>query len=127
MAENRRFVLLALLLTAAVMGWGVVNLLQAVYSLPFIDFIDTPVLGKNIRTAHLFGNVSVFLAAFYIYKKKDYMDWLESVVYELRLVKWPTREEIKSATIVCLILVAIMALIFWIYDIIFSKLSNIVY
>ena len=125
MSENRRYVLLALLLTAVLMGLGLTGLIQTVYG--WVDFIDPPILGNRIRTAHLAGYLAPLLTAFYFYKDKHSSEWLEEVVRELRLTKWPSKDDIKANTIVTILLTFALAAIFYIYDAVWSFLTARIY
>lgn len=52
--------------------------------------------------------------------------FLKEVKQELKKVSWSTREEIKDATVIILISVAITATIIGLFDFIMSRLINIV-
>ena len=57
---------------------------------------------------------------------KKIIDYLKRVYTELRKVTWPTRSELINSTIVVIIISAIVALIIFILDTIFSNLLRMI-
>ncbi|HEC78655.1 MAG TPA: preprotein translocase subunit SecE [candidate division WOR-3 bacterium] len=49
------------------------------------------------------------------------IDYLKKVYMEMRKVTWPTRKELTNSTIVVIIISAIVALIIFVLDTIFSN------
>ncbi|UCC13088.1 MAG: preprotein translocase subunit SecE [candidate division WOR-3 bacterium] len=57
---------------------------------------------------------------------KKIIEYLKRVYTELRKVTWPTRNELVNSTIVVIIISAIVALIIFILDTIFSSLLRLI-
>ncbi|MGB3479473.1 MAG: preprotein translocase subunit SecE [bacterium] len=52
---------------------------------------------------------------------KKTLDYLKKIYIEMCKVTWPTRSELINSTIVVIIISAIVAVIIYIFDLIFSK------
>jgi preprotein translocase subunit SecE len=64
---------------------------------------------------------------FRAYRKPDVRQWADDVAGELVKVKWPSRKEVTSATIVVLTTSAIATLYLFVLDQFWSFLTNLVY
>jgi preprotein translocase subunit SecE len=77
--------------------------------------------------ALLFAGVLTLGYVFRAYRKPDVRQWADDVAGELVKVKWPTRKEVTSATIVVLTTSAIATLYLFVLDQFWSFLTNLVY
>jgi preprotein translocase SecE subunit len=58
------------------------------------------------------------------YKNERVFAAAYDVTRELEKVTWPTRAEIKAATVVVIVTVAVSALILWAFDFVWQALAN---
>jgi preprotein translocase subunit SecE len=77
--------------------------------------------------ALLVAGVLVLGYVFRAYRKPDVRQWADDVAGELVKVKWPTRKEVTSATIVVLTTSAFATLYLFVLDQFWSFLTNLVY
>jgi preprotein translocase subunit SecE len=54
------------------------------------------------------------------------IDYVKKVYLEMRKVTWPTRKELINSTIVVVIISAIVALIIFVFDTVFSNLLQLI-
>jgi preprotein translocase subunit SecE len=57
---------------------------------------------------------------------KKILDYVKKVYLEMRKVTWPTRKELINSTIVVVVISAIVALIIFVLDTIFSNLLQLI-
>lgn len=77
--------------------------------------------------ALLLAGVLALGYVFRAYRKPDVRQWADDVAGELVKVKWPTRKEVTSATIVVLTTSAFATLYLFVLDQFWSFLTNLVY
>ena len=62
-----------------------------------------------------------------VYKNERVHALANDVASELKKVTWPTRKETQMATIVVIVTVAIAAVIFFLFDLLWAYLTNLIY
>jgi len=60
-------------------------------------------------------------------KIKEIIEFLKDVKEELKKVTWPTREQVKKATVAVIIFTTLMSLYLWALDLIFQRLFNLIF
>jgi preprotein translocase subunit SecE len=77
--------------------------------------------------AMLVGGVIGLGYVFNTYRKPDVRQWADDVAGELVKVKWPSRKEVTSATIVVLTTSAVATIYLFVLDQLWSFVTNLVY
>lgn len=62
-----------------------------------------------------------------VYRSDKYYYLANEVASELKKVTWPTSKEVRSATIVVIVMAIISALILGLFDLVWSNLTELVY
>ncbi len=105
-----------------------VQLFDAILALRFIDLADYNILSvfplKDILGILLSGVVTGY---FWMAKSKKYVFLLDEVIEELKTVVWPTKEETKITTISVFVFTFIMLGVFFVLDLFWSTLANLIY
>ncbi len=121
--KRSRYVLLAFVAGAILMGW----LLQAisVSVLAQIEYPDTRLLGIVSISAlvGLLGAAATFAA---LLSNQDAKRFTDEVVGELARVTWPTREETLRATTTVVVTTLMVAALLGVYDLIWKNLADLV-
>jgi preprotein translocase subunit SecE len=113
-------------LAAAVLLWATLaKLLAALAYLANVP--DPPLLGSNFTLANLLGLAVAAGAAVYAFRNERAHEFSTEVVVELRKVTWPSRKETRTATIVVIIATIIVSLILGFFDLVWAKLTGIIY
>lgn len=87
-----------------------------------------PQVGRsNTLTAFLIGSGIALVGTIYAYRRKDYFRFTTEVVTEISQVTWPTKAEIRQATIVVIVITAICSLLLFGMDQVWSYLTNLLY
>jgi len=63
----------------------------------------------------------------YLYKNERVYTLANEVAGELKKVTWPTSKEVRSATIVVIVMAVISALVLGLFDFVWSNLTELVY
>ena len=63
----------------------------------------------------------------YMYKNDKYYGLANEVAGELKKVTWPTAKEVRSATLVVIVMAILSALILGLFDFVWSNLTELVY
>ena len=66
-------------------------------------------------------------AAIIMYRNERFYTLANEVSGELKKVTWPTAKEVRSATIVVIVMAIISAIILGLFDLVWSKLTDLVY
>lgn len=112
MQDNRRWILISLLLLGIIVGYtsfllfrNIDVMFRLTAHLPHADLLvkALPVL--------LSGGVFVW-----IYRSQSKMAYLDDVVAEIRKITWPTRKDTVASTVVVVIAILIIASILGVYD-----------
>ncbi|HNW82491.1 MAG TPA: preprotein translocase subunit SecE [bacterium] len=101
---------------------------DALLGIRIIDLADLKVLSL-IPLKNLVGLVIAAAVTVYFWKGKNglFINELEKAVLELKKVVTPTKEETKVTTISVFVFVGIMVVVFIVFDLIWSKLSSLIY
>ncbi len=63
----------------------------------------------------------------YYYRKPEAYNLINEVAAELKKVTWPTGKEVKSSTIIVVIMTLISAVLFLAFDFIWSNITQLIY
>lgn len=66
-------------------------------------------------------------AAIVMYRNDRFYSLANEVASELKKVTWPTAKEVRSATIVVIVMAIISAVILGLFDLVWSQLTDLVY
>jgi preprotein translocase subunit SecE len=88
---------------------------------------DFRILGENLTLTGLvgFGFAAVFVL--FLWKHERVNKLAEEIAQELKKVTWPTRAELKAATIVVIITVIVMSAILGLFDAFWSMVTSKIY
>ncbi len=75
----------------------------------------------------LLAGVSATLLAIFLYRSDRIYTLANEVAGELKKVTWPTAKEVRTATIVVIVMAIISALILGVFDFVWSNLTELVY
>jgi preprotein translocase subunit SecE len=75
----------------------------------------------------LLAAVGAAVCAIWAYKNDKYYGLANEVATELKKVTWPTAKEVRSATIVVIVMAILSALILGLFDFVWSNLTELVY
>jgi preprotein translocase subunit SecE len=87
-------------------------------------YFGTPPSEFNIS---LFSAVVATVAGIVMYRSDKYYGLANEVSSELKKVTWPTAKEVRTATVVVIIMAIISALILGLFDFVWSNLTELVY
>ena len=75
----------------------------------------------------LFAAIGATVASIVMYRNDRLFTLANEVSYELKKVTWPTAKEVRSATLVVIVMAIISALILGFFDFVWSNLTELVY
>jgi preprotein translocase subunit SecE len=75
----------------------------------------------------VFAAVASLLLGIYFYRHEPTYTLINEIAGELKKVTWPTSKEVKSATIVVVIMTIISASLLGLFDTVWSKLTAFIY
>ncbi len=87
-------------------------------------YFGTPPSDFNIS---LFSAIAATVAGIVMYRSDKYYGLANEVSSELKKVTWPNAKEVRTATVVVIIMAIISALILGLFDIVWSNLTELVY
>ena len=87
-------------------------------------YFGTPPSEMNLSIA---SAVIAIAAAVIMYRNDRFYTLANEVSGELKKVTWPTAKEVRSATIVVIVMAIISAIILGLFDLVWSKLTDMVY
>jgi preprotein translocase subunit SecE len=127
MNSNRRWVAMSFLAFGALL-WVLTTKLIATMMVWFgIEEFDFHLVGERFTLTTLVGLLIGGFAALYGYRHPTLSTLMNEVVVELKKVTWPTGKETRSATVVVIITVFIMALFLGVFDLFWSKFMDALY
>lgn len=91
------------------------------------DHFNLHLLGERFTLTTLVGLITALTLTLWMYRHPTISSLSNEVVVELKKVTWPTAQETRSATLVVIITVFIMAFFLGIFDLFWSKLLNALY
>jgi preprotein translocase subunit SecE len=92
-----------------------------------IERFNLHLLGERFTLTTLLGLITALTLTLWMYRHPTISNLSNEVVVELKKVTWPTAQETRSATLVVIITVFIMAFFLGIFDLFWSKLLNAMY
>ena len=78
-------------------------------------------------TLSIGSGIVAVVGAIILYRNDRVYTLANEVAGELKKVTWPTAKEVRSATIVVIVMAIISAIILGLFDLVFSKLTDLVY
>jgi preprotein translocase subunit SecE len=75
----------------------------------------------------IFALVVALGSGIYFYRREATYNLITEIAAELKKVTWPTSKEVKAATIVVIIMTIISAVILGFFDMVWSKLTEVIY
>ena len=75
----------------------------------------------------MFAGVVAILASTFLYRSDRIYGLANEVAQELKKVTWPTAKEVRSATMVVIVMAVVSAVILGIFDFAWSNLTELVY
>lgn len=75
----------------------------------------------------LLAGVVAITAGVAMYRSDHYYNLVNEVASELKKVTWPSAKEVRSATIVVIVMAILSALILGLFDLVWSNLTELVY
>jgi preprotein translocase subunit SecE len=89
-------------------------------------YFSPETLPNEFRLSLLAGGIAI-VTAIVMYRSDKYYTLANEVAGELKKVTWPTPKEVRSATIVVIIMAIISASILGLFDLVWSNLTELVY
>jgi preprotein translocase subunit SecE len=87
-----------------------------------------PYIGRAEAMTSNIAGISIALAGtIYAWRRRDYFKFTTEVVVEISQVTWPTRPEIRAATIVVIVLTLICSVLLFAMDQVWSTATNLLY
>jgi len=93
----------------------------------WININDKALIGSQFTISTLIGFVCAALFLFYSLRSPKVIQVSNEVVSELKRVTWPERQETFAATIVVIITIVIVSIILGIFDLVWSRITNLIY
>jgi preprotein translocase subunit SecE len=75
----------------------------------------------------LFAAIATLIAGTVFYRNDRAYTLISEIAAELKKVTWPSGKEVKSATVVVIVMTVISALILGFFDAIWSKVTEVIY
>jgi len=127
MGSNRRWVALAFT-SFGVLLWVLLSkFLSAMLDIFAVADWDLQLIGERFTLTTMIGLVVALSATLLAWRNQKLTDLSNEVVVELKKVTWPNAQETRSATVVVIITVFIMAFFLGIFDIFWSSLMDFIY
>jgi preprotein translocase subunit SecE len=127
MNSNRRWVAMAFLAFGILLWILTTKFMATLMGWIGIEQYDFHLVGERFTLTTFLGLLIGGFATFYGYRHPTLSTLMNEVVVELKKVTWPTGKETRSATVVVLITVFIMAVFLGIFDLFWSKFMDDLY
>ena len=95
--------------------------------LGWVSVADRALIGSQFTISTLIGLLATGGVVYYILRDPKVMEVAVDIVAELKRVTWPERQETVAATIVVIVTIFIMSIVLGFFDMVWSRLSNIIY
>ena len=82
---------------------------------------------KPVHLMYLCGAVLATVTGIVLYRSDKYYYLANEVASELKKVTWPTAKEVRTATMVVVVMAIISAIILGLFDFVWSNLTELVY
>lgn len=99
--------------TSTILGW--------------LNVADYAIIGSQFTVSTLVGLLSMGVAAYFVLRTPQLMEFSLEVVAELKRVSWPERQETFAATIVVIVTIFIASIILGFFDLIWAWLTDFIY
>ncbi len=123
MSNNARWLMLSFGVVALIVAYIAAKLIGA--GLGLFDVEDP--LAHVFPLTNIVGLAAGLATFLVLYKHKKANEFGNDVVKETRKVTWPTIPETRAATVVVIILTAIISLILGLFDYVFASLTSLIY
>ncbi len=123
--DPSRYAHLIFALGGFVAAWLLMNIFEDGWA---ITWSYWPQVGRpQPLVATLAAAVIAFAAAAYAWRREDWFRFTTEVVVEVSQVTWPTRAEIRAATIVVVVLTLVSSVILFTMDQVWSRVTKLLY
>ena len=95
--------------------------------LGWVNVADRGLIGSQFSISTLVGLLATAGVLYYMLRDQKIMEVAVDIVAELKRVTWPERQETVAATIVVIVTIFIMSVVLGVFDMVWSRLSNIIY
>lgn len=92
-----------------------------------VDPLWNTFLKDVLPVSSIIGFVFAVALTFFIVKSEKAREWGVNVVSELKKVTWPTKPEIKAATVIVIVFVAVLTVILASFDYIWGGITSLIF
>jgi len=89
-------------------------------------YFDPDTIPTDFKLSLVSGAIA-FVVAVAMYRSDKYYTLASEVAGELKKVTWPSTKEVRSATIVVIVMASVSAIILFLFDMLWSGLTEMVY
>jgi preprotein translocase subunit SecE len=123
--DPRRLVAIFFVLAALAIGVFLEKILGLVFS--YARWNDFAVFGEDWTITTVIGFAAAAVGAVVAWRTPKVQSTALDIAGELKKVTWPTFRETRAATVAVVIASSIAAIILWVFDLVWAKLSSLVY
>ncbi len=127
MSQNRRWIALFYFVSALLVWVLTDKFLTQIMAWTSLTDFNYELLSERFTLTTLLGLTLALVMGIRMYRSPKYSGLLNEVVVELRKVTWPNAHETRSATIVVLVTVFIMAFLLGLFDFFWSSVMDWLY
>ena len=127
MSQNRRWIALFFFVSALLVWVLTDKFLTQIMAWTGLTGFNYELLSERFNLTTLLGLTLALVMGIRMYRSPKYSGLLNEVVVELRKVTWPNAHETRSATIVVLVTVFIMAFLLGLFDFFWSSVMDWLY
>ncbi|MBW2703173.1 MAG: preprotein translocase subunit SecE [Deltaproteobacteria bacterium] len=127
MSQNRRWIALFYFVSALLVWVLTDKLLTQIMAWTSLTDFNYELLSERFTLTTLLGLTLALVMGIRMYRSPKYSGLLNEVIVELRKVTWPNAHETRSATIVVLVTVFIMAFLLGLFDFFWSSVMDWLY
>ncbi len=107
-------------------AWVLTNFIEEGWDILFTT--AWPALGRpNPLSANIFGIGIAIAATLFAWRRRAWFQYATEVVTEVAQVSWPTRAEVRVATIVVIVMTLICSAILFTIDTVWSNVTDLLY
>jgi len=123
--DPSRWAHLIFVLGGFVAAWVLTHMIESVWALLWDSF---PKIGRpNTLTANTIGILVAIAGTVIAWRRAQWFKFATEVVVEIAQVTWPTRAEIRAATIVVIVMTLICSVLLFAMDQIWSNMTDLLY
>lgn len=124
--DPRRWVYPIIALGGFLGAWVLAHAIEDIWAIIWAYYPQS--VGRPNPMASNISGIAVALAGtVYAFRRQDWFKFLTEVVTEVSQVTWPTRTEIRSATVVVIVISLICSLILFAMDQVWSSATDLLY